>query len=76
MQIINNIEIVCSICGKNLPVEAAVGFEPDSNRWIYRVFPCVFCSHQENTPDGDGGGVCEHMSKDGHFCTHVGDVVQ
>lgn len=33
-------------------------------------------SQSADSADGEGDNACEHMSNDGHYCTHIGDVVK
>jgi len=47
MQIINTIEIVCSICGKSMPVEKNIDREFEMNRYIFRVMPCACNGKQQ-----------------------------
>jgi len=50
MQIINTIEIVCSICGKSMPVEKNIDREFEMNRYIFRVMPCA-CNGKQQPPN-------------------------
>ena len=43
MQIAINIEIVCAKCYKPHAVELKPGFEPESNKYIYRTVPQCKC---------------------------------
>lgn len=43
MQITNAIQIRCSYCGAEMPIETDIGREYERNLWIFRVMPCVKC---------------------------------
>ena len=43
MQITNNIQINCAVCGAPMPTEINIGREHDRNLWIFRVMPCTKC---------------------------------
>ena len=54
MQIANNIEIVCSECGKCLPIELSVGRDTIRDVWIFKVYTVHVCKKKEGNLKKEG----------------------